>query len=98
MSIKVMSLSLVANITGMLINTNSKTVDDFESKIIAIIFKKIRMLILLLGLNSDCTKKIKDIKNKKIPKKVGSGAKLVTPLPESPDPLEITILETKSGI
>jgi hypothetical protein len=59
-----------------------RTVEDRERKIIDSKFKINRNNKWRLGLKLDFAKKIKEIKYKKMPKKVGSGVRLVTPLPD----------------
>tara|TARA_B100000780_G_C21104349_1_gene445841 strand:- start:1603 stop:1860 length:258 start_codon:yes stop_codon:yes gene_type:complete len=75
----------------------TRTVEDRERKTIDSRFKINRNDKLRLGLKLDFARKIKEIKYKKMPKKVGSGVRLVTPLPDSPMPLTWTKPEVISG-
>ena len=78
-------------------------IDDLDKKIIANKFNRRTNVKNLSGLKSHCAKYIKLKKYKKIPKKVGSGAKEVTPLATVATlvnviSLVLTIDETISGI
>ena len=53
--------------------------------------------MVLENLKLDWTIYMNEKKNNTKPNAVGSAAKLVTPLPDAPDPLWVTIEETISG-